>query len=111
MTKKEMFEEIKTVALENGRNDLVDFAEKEIALLNKRNSKDSKAKQAKAEEREQLGEQVIEILTNSEPLTTMEIATQLGISPQKATAVLKPLKDSGKVTVEKVKGKNLYSLA
>ena len=112
MTNKEMFNEIIVVATENNRMDIVDFAKAEIELLNKRNNTESKAKKAKQAERESLGEKAITFISNtSAPATTMEIATALNISPQKATPILRALAAEGKIKVETIKSKNVYSLS
>ena len=105
MTKKEYFAEIVAVATEVGREDLVEFANKEIELLNKRNSKDSKAAKEKAEANAKLGEDIVAAVAEfGAPARTMEIAAAVGISPQKATPILKALVESGKL-VEKVEKK------
>ena len=102
MTKKEYFAEIVNLATANDRADLVEFAEKEIELLNKRNSKESKAAKEKAEAREALKAEILNVV-GTEPMRTMEIAAALGISPQKATSVLADLVKENKLvaTVEK----------
>lgn len=112
MTKKEMFNEIITLATANDRQDLVEFAEKEIALLAKRNSKSEKVLAKRETEKRELEEAVMEVMLEStEPLRTMEIAKEMGISPQKATPVLTRLVKAGKLKVEKVKGVNVYSVS
>ena len=62
ITKKDMFNEVITLAQENGRDDLVAFAEHEIELLNKRNSAESKAKLAKQAENAKLADAIVEFL-------------------------------------------------
>ena len=100
MTKKEMFNEIITLATANDRQDLVEFAEKEIALLAKRNSKSEKVLAKRETEKRELEEAVMEVMLEStEPLRTMEIAKEMGISPQKATPVLTRLVKAGKLKV------------
>ena len=111
VTKKDMFNEIITLATANEREDIVEFAEKEIALLAKRNSKSDKVLAKRETEKRELENQVLEVLFEStEPLRTMEIANLMGVSPQKATPVLKRLVESEKIDVAKVKGVNVYSI-
>ena len=112
MTKKEMFNEIVTLATENNRMDIVKFAERELTLLARHNSTESKAQKAKQAEREALGAKAVTIISEAvEPMRTMEIATALNISPQKATPILKALVTEGKIkTVDSKKGVTLYSL-
>ena len=112
MTKKEYFAEIVAVATEVGREDLVEFANKEIELLNKRNSKDSKAAKEKAEANAKLGEAIVAAVAEvGGPVRTMEIAAAVGISPQKATPILKALVESGKLVESVEKKVKTFTLA
>ena len=112
MTKKDMFNEIIALATANEREDIVDFAKKEIELLNKRATTETKADKEKKAEKEKLTESIIELLTNTnEAYTTMNIANAIGISPQKATPIMKTLTENNKVRFEIQKGKKYYSLA
>ena len=110
MTKREYFEAIKVAVADN--EDFVSFIDKELALLDKRNSANAKAKAEKAEENAALGVKIVDFLADKDaPLSTMEISTGVGISPQKATPILKALVADNKVTVVTEKRKNLYSIA
>lgn len=105
MTKKEMFAEVIAVATEVGREDIVEFANKEIELLNKRNSKESKAAKEKAEANAKLMDAIVAAVADSDaPVRTMDIAAAVGISPQKATPLIKALVAEGKL-VEAVEKK------
>lgn len=104
-----MFTAIVELAISADRNDIADFAKKEIALLNKRNSISTKAQQAKEAERETLAEAILLKLQGTIMRTT-DIAAAVGISPQKATPILKRMTTNGKITVIKGKrGVNLYT--
>ena len=112
ITKKEMFAEVVAMAKAQGRQDIVDFANHEIELLNKRNSADSKAKAKKAAENEALANQIVEVLAEADtPMAALEIATKIGISTQKATPILVALTKEGRVEKTTEKRKNFYSLA
>ena len=112
MTKKEYFAEIVNLATANDRADLVEFAEKEIELLNKRNSKDSKAAKAKAEEREKLERAICTVLAEfEEPARTLEIANAVGVSTQKSTPVLAELVAKEELLVKTEKRVKTYTLA
>ena len=112
ITKKDMFNEVIAMATEMGREDIVEFAEHEIELLNKRNSADSKAKAKKAAENAALAEKVVEFLAGAENAqTTLEVATAIGISTQKATPILTGLANEGRVVKTTEKRKVFYSLA
>lgn len=113
MTKKEMFNEIINLATKADRQDIVDFATKEIALLNKRNSKESKVAKEKAAERIVLAEKIVDVVTTAaEPMRAKEIANAVGISPQRATPILRELVETEKrLTVTEGKKKvKLYTL-
>lgn len=112
MTKKEMFAEIVTVATAAEREDIVEFANKEIELLNKRSSKESKAAKAKAEERATLKAQVLDFVGGEDkPVRTMEIATALGVSPQKITPVLSAMVKDGDLNATVEKKVKLFTVA
>ena len=111
VTKKDMFNEIIALATTNDRQDIIDFAKKEIELLNKRATTETKADKEKKAEKERLTESIIELLTNTnEAYTTMDIATKVGISPQKTTPIMAALLLENKVKFEIKKGKKYYSL-
>jgi len=91
------------------------YAQAEIAKLDAKNDKRrntlTKEQQANAE----LQEGILEILADGSAVAS-EIATKLGVSTQKASALLQLLVKSGKVTVAdlKIKGKGSvksYTLA
>ena len=110
MTKREAFETIKTLVADN--EELVEFVDKELALLDKRNSANEKAKAEKAKANAVFAENIISVLEGADkPMSTMEIGVAVGISPQKATPLLKSLVKEGKVAVTVDKRKNLYSVA
>ena len=116
VTKKDMFNMIKEIINTKEfdslatREDINNFLDHEIELLEKRNSKTRKISEKKLKENEALSETILEIVIGAiEPLRTMEIAKIVGISPQKATPFLSKLVKAGKVKVEKVKGANVYS--
>lgn len=112
VTKKDMFNAIITMAEELGREDVKEFAEHELELLAKRNSADSKAKQAKAAENAALADKIVEFLAGQDKgIAPLEIATAVGISTQKASPILRGLVDDGRLTVTTEKRKNFYSVA
>ena len=112
VTKKEMFGEVIALAEQAGRQDIVDFANHEIELLAKRNSADSKAKAKKAAENAELANKVVEFLAGVDaPVATLEIATAVGISTQKATPILKGLVDEKRVVETVEKRKKFFALA
>ena len=111
MTKKEYFAEIVNLATANDRKDLVEFAEKEIELLNKRNSKDSKAAKEKAAANAQIMDNIVAaVADNGAPIRTMDIASAVGISPQKATPLLKTLVADGRLVENVEKKVKTFSL-
>ena len=112
VTKKDMFNAIIALAQDADRQDVVEFAQHEIELLNKRNSADSKAKQTKAAENAALAEKIVEVLASADaPKATLEIGTAVGISTQKASPIIKSLVDQGRLVVTVEKGKKFFSVA
>ena len=112
LTQRDYFNAIIALATENGRDDLVDFCQGRIDLLDKKsaNKKPSKT----AEENKALAEVVASVLTD-EGATVSEImakdARLAGLSNQKVSAILRLMKDEGKVTKVMDKKKALFALA
>ena len=112
MTKAQMFAQVVEMAQAQGRQDIVDFAEHEIELLAKRNSADSKAKAKKAAENAELADKIVEFLAGADaPMATLDVATAVGISTQKATPILKGLVDEKRVVETMEKRKKFFALA
>ena len=107
MTNREFFEKvIATVSDE----ELVAKATEEISKLDARNAKRKGEESKKAKENAPIKEAISKVLTE-EPKLASEIATEVGISTQKASALLRQM--DVKVTDVKVKGKGTqkgYSL-
>ena len=66
VTKKDMFEEIKKMALELGRIDIVEFAENELNLLEKKRNSSKKVDVEKLEKDNILKSAILEVLKNYE---------------------------------------------
>lgn len=114
MTKKEMFAQI--IAMAKGEKveilaeEIVAFAEHEIELLAKKSSTSTKTKTQK--ENEVFVEQVYEALMKvGKPVTVTELMgaseKTACFSNQKLSALLKKLKDSGRID-KKIEGKKTY---
>jgi predicted deacylase len=114
MTKKEMFAQI--IAMAKGEKveilaeEIVAFAEHEIELLAKKSSTSTKTKTQK--ENEVFVEQVYEALMEvGKPVTVTELMgaseKTACFSNQKLSALLKKLKDSGRID-KKIEGKKTY---
>lgn len=111
MTKKEMFNLIANAMKEN--DDVVAFCKHEIKLLEKKASKSSQTKTQK--ENEVLMEKILEALeTVGRPITITELQTEVAemseYSNQKLSALLKKLKDCGKVKKTVDKKKSYFSI-
>lgn len=117
ITKKEMYNQI--IAFANGDeiqvsiDDIVAFAEKEIALLDKKSSSKSKKEVAKAQENDRYMEIIVSILDSTKAkMTVGEIQSQdeelKPLSNQKMTSLIKKLKDSGIVSRVEEKGKAYF---
>ena len=107
MTKKEMFNMIATVNADN--QEIVDFCEKEIALLEKRKSS-PKGQTKTQKENESIKAIILEALeTSGDKMTVSELLKCEGLdySNQKISALLRQLVEVGKV--EKImEGKKAY---
>lgn len=107
MTKKEMFTKIASVCAND--NEIVDFCNHEIELLVKKNSYKS-TKPTKAQiENENLKNEILTVL--DKPMTATEIGSAVGISVNKASALLTQLKEDNSVVREVIKRKAYFSKA
>ena len=110
MTKREFFEAV--MAVEEIDAELKLYAEKEIAKMDERNAKRKATPSKKSEANEPIKAEIVKILTE-EPITASAVAEKVGISTQKASALLRQI-DGLTVTEVKVKGKGKvkgYALA
>ena len=95
------------------------YAEQEIEKMNERNAKRKNNPSKKSVENEPIKEKIVEYLGRSEELdfaTASEIANEIEISVQKASALCRQLVESGVLNSEevKIKGKGKvkgYSVA
>lgn len=115
VTKKDMFEEIKKVALELGRIDIVEFAENELNLLEKKRNSSKKVDVEKLEKDNILKSAILEVLKNYENgLSVDEIRkadTSIGEeSNQKITYLLGVLVKEKLVEREPKGRKKLYKV-
>ena len=110
ITNKEMFNEVIELAKDNGRQDIVEWANGRIAQLDKKTANRKPA--AEKEENIKLANAIIDVLGGAtEKMSTTEIGSAVGISTSKATSLLKGLVSTGKVVREVVKGKPMFELA
>lgn len=107
MTKKEMFSKIATVCSADA--EIVEFCNHEIALLVKKNSYKSTKPTKTQIENEGLKDAILNAL--DKPMTATEIGNAVGISVNKASALLSQLKEDNSVTREVVKRKAYFSKA
>ena len=120
MTKKEMFA-ILVKVLESdttikNQNELIDFCNKEIEILNKKYSQKTPTKNQK--ENENLKQEIFEsLLTLNKEVTVTELINQTNLkekdlSTQKVSALLKKLVDDDKSVIKtKEKKKSYYRIA
>lgn len=104
MTKKEMFVAIANLAIENGRDDIVEFCNHEVELLSKKRSDNSKAK-AEADAR---AEKVFLALSEMDkPVTITELLKLTSdeevasYSNQRVSALIRKLGDRVVKTMDK----------
>ena len=112
MTHREFYTSI--LASDFASDDVKAFAQTELDKLDARNDKRRTTPTANQVANEGIKESILAVLTT--PMFASEIASAVGISTQKVTALCKQLNEAGKVAVDtvKVKGKGelkQYSLA
>jgi len=114
VTKREMFNDIIAIATELNRTDLVDFANHEIELLDKRASHNTLTKVQKA------NLELVEVIYNTlvelaKPATIADIIAAndafADLSNQKMSALLKKLVDTNRVVKVVENKKAVYSIA
>ena len=112
MTQKDYFNEIIALARENDRNDLVEFAEGRIALLEKKAS--AKKPTKTQEENVSIKAEIVSTLTE-EGVTVSDLqgkSEMLGsLSNQRVSALLRQLIAEGKVVKTVDKKKAFFALA
>ena len=117
ITKREKFEMIKEIVLNAGLEneaEMVEFLDNEINLLNKKRA--SGAKTATQKENEVLVERLYEVLAEiGRPVTVSELQKENdefgAMSNQKVSALMKKLKDAGRVNKIDDKKKAYFSIA
>lgn len=117
MTKKEMFGEIIALATENERNDIVEFAQHEIELLNAKKSGNTMTATQKANE--EIKAVILEELARvTTPMTITEflnasekVNTLVNGSNQKTSALMKQLVDTKQVNKMVDKKKSYFTIA
>lgn len=117
VTKRERFEMIKEIVLNAGLEneaEMVEFLDNEINLLNKKRA--SGAKAATQKENEVLVEKLHEVLAEiGRPVTVSELQKENdefgAMSNQKVSALMKKLKDAGRVNKVDDKKKAYFSIA
>lgn len=117
VTKKERFEMIKEIVLNacvENEAEMIEFIDNEINLLNKKRA--SGAKTATQKENEVLVEKLYEALAEiGRPVTVSELQKENeefgAMSNQKVSALMKKLKDAGRVNKVDDKKKAYFSIA
>ena len=114
MTKKEILTQVKEdyeAKLAITENDdaaadeiscIIEYCEKELTALEKDKARNAKRRAEKAAENAPLFE-TLEAMLSDKGITASEAATQIGVSVQKASSLLRALADEGKANVEDVK--------
>ena len=100
MTKREFME---MVIAESANEEIKAFAKAEIEKMEARNAKRREAPSKSAIANEPIKAEIVKVLTH-EPMTASAVAEQVGISTQKASALLRQI-EGLEVTEVKVKGK------
>lgn len=115
ITVKDNFLALRALAVDAGRNDLVDFVDSRIAQTDAKNARRS-TKPTKAQvENANLADAVLANMPAGKALTVSEIQKAVpalaDLSNQRVTAVVRSLVRAGAVIRTEVKGKALFTLA
>lgn len=116
MTKREMFEAIKALTEVSANQEMVNFINHEIELLDKKASKKSKREVDRQEQNVELGNVVLEVLADMEAdkvsVTDLAKMSEVfkGVSGQKLTYILTALVKEGKVEKVIEKRRSFYRL-
>lgn len=86
--------------------ELVDFAKALLAKADEKNAKRRETQSKVQKENEPIKAKILEILASGTVKVASDIATELEISTQKASALCRQLVESGKASVKEVKGKS-----
>ena len=111
MTQKEMFNEIIKFAQAGNRQDIVEFCQGRIAVLEKKSENRTQTKTQK--ENAELAKIILNVLKGAKPMTVTEIQSRnevLGsLSNQKVSAILRNMVKEGTVTKDTSTKKTLFS--
>ena len=110
MTKREMFVKIATINAAD--QEIVDFCNHEIELLNKKNASASKKATKTQIANEAIKNDILDVLKSSDTaMTATQIAEAMNLSVNKVSALLTQLKEDNSIVREVVKRKAYFSVA
>jgi len=108
MTKREMYSNIRTLLADNA--EVVAFCDHEIELLSR--PKVKKPTKNQVENEGYLSDILDTLAGSAQPMTITDIVGHFdGLSNQRVSALVKKLKDAGKVVRTEVKGKAYFTLS
>lgn len=111
MTKVQAFEEALDIASDLLSDEALEIIQKEISLLTARAKKNAEKRAAKRDADEPLIEQLVEIINNSTDFKenrTAVLASEIGISTSKGTALLRKAVERGLVERVQPSAKVIY---
>lgn len=100
MTNREFYNAIITAAI---NDEVTEYAKAQIAKLDATNEKRRNTPSKTQEANAPLRDQIVATVLTGEAKTASDVATELGVSPQKASALLRALVAEGKANVQDVK--------
>ena len=111
ITKRDNFTTIRSILAELDRADLVAIMDHELELLDRKNAKTNKTPTDQQKKNAETKNQIVALLkSENRAMSATEIQTSLNIETnQRATALIRQLKDEGLVKREVVKGKALFT--
>lgn len=111
VTKRDNFLTIRGIAAELGRTDLVEFCDHEMELLNKKHAKSGTPTKAQLENELVKGRISSALASAAEPMRSTALASEVGISVQKCTALLSQMVKAGTVKRDEDKKVTTFTLA
>lgn len=114
ITKKTRFAEIREILVAGGHNDLVEFVDKEVELLNRKSAKNGERKATAGQlANEGLKAEILVDMEIGKAYSVGEIRKTIecciGLSPQKVSPLMRQMADSGLVVKSEVKGTTYYT--
>lgn len=111
VTKRDRYAELRVLAENAGKDELIMFIDHEVELLDKKSANKSATKTQK--ENEGVKDEILGVMNADKAMSVGDIMTALDgkYTNQKISALLRQLREAGEVVRTEVKGKAYFALA